>query len=146
VYGYLYPPPDLPWQSVDLRWDAGMAMSAFALTPRVVVAGEPVWVAFRLSAAAPVGADYDLFLQLLALDGSYLNGTDGAPQFGAAPTGDWASGEEVVDRRACFVPAGAPAGTYRVVAGFYRAGERASLVGAAAGTQVELGTIQVRAP
>lgn len=143
VYGYLYPPQELSWEVVDFRWDAGMAMSAYALIPRTLAPGEPLWVAFRLTAAGPVREEYDLFLQLLAPDGAYLNGTDGAPQFGAAPTTRWATGETIVDRRACFVPAGAAAGVYHVVAGFYRGGERATLAG---GTHVDLGTIEVRAP
>jgi hypothetical protein len=146
VYSYLYPPPDrVPVEVVDWTWEAGMTMSGYGMTPRVVAPGEPMWLEFHCSAAQSPGADYDIFVQLLAPDGRFVNGTDGAPQFGGRPTSGWQPGEGIVDRRAVFVPADSSPGAYRVIAGFYRGGERQPLVsgGAAALDHVELGEILV---
>jgi hypothetical protein len=123
-----------------------MAMLSVGLEPGIVEPGAPVWVESRLSATERPGADYDLFVQLLAPDGHFVTGIDGAPQFGAALTSWWEPGEVVVDRRALFVPGDAPAGMYRVIAGFYRGDERQALVGdngQMLGTHVELGQVQV---
>ena len=149
VYSYLYPPDDLTLETADYTWAPGMTLSAYGMTPDRVARGEPFWLEFHFSATQPPKANYDVFVQLLAPDGDFVNGTDGAPQFGAAPTTGWIPGETVVDRRACFVPGDAPPGQYRVIAGFYRGGERATVfddAGRDVGTHVELGTIAVRQP
>lgn len=147
IFSYLYPPADLPLETVDYRWQPGMRVSAVAMTPRTVAPGEPVWLAFHCTADARPQADYDLFVQFLAPDGHFVNGTDGPPQFGAALTSRWKPGETVVDRRAFFVPAGTPPGTYRVIAGFYINGERQVVLngtGNPLGTHIELGQIEVQ--
>jgi hypothetical protein len=146
VYSYLYPPDDLALMPVDYRWSAGMAMLSAGVAPGSVEPGEPIWVESRLSATENPDADYDLFVQLLAPDEHFVAGIDGAPQFGAALTSWWEPGEVVVDRRALFVPGNAPAGTYRVIAGFYRGDERQVLIGddgQVLGTHVELGQVHV---
>jgi hypothetical protein len=146
VYSYLYPPQDPALSPVDYRWSDGMAMLSVGLTPDVVKPGEPLWTTLRFSAFERPRADYDLFVQLLAPDGRFVNGIDGPPQFGAALTSSWQPDGVVVDRRALLVPEGAPEGTYRVVAGFYRGNERQAVVGGEGqvlGTHVELGEIKV---
>jgi len=123
-------------------------MPTYGIVPLTVSAGELVWVELRFEAVQKPGADYDLFVQLLAPDGHLVQGMDGPPQFGARSTSRWEPGEMVVDRRAMVVPEGSPGGTYRVIAGFYdRAGRQPVLdsAGQVSGTYVELGTVQVRA-
>jgi hypothetical protein len=126
-----------------------MTLSAYALGPQTVSPGQPFWLELCFSAMKPPDSDYDVFVQLLSPDGEFANGTDGAPQFGVAPTSAWVPGETIVDRRACFVPAGATPGTYRVIAGFYRGQERQpvyDVAGQPLGTHVELGEIRVTDP
>jgi hypothetical protein len=148
VYGYLYPTPlDDTLVEVDYRWAAGMEMSAYRPVPGNAAPGDLVRLTFRLSADQELDADYDMFLQLLGPDGRFVDGIDGPPQFGAAPTSRWEPGQVIVDRRAVRVPEDAPEGTYRVIAGFYRGGERQALVdgdGRPVGTHLELGEIEVR--
>jgi hypothetical protein len=146
VYSYLFPPHDLASTSVGYRWSAGMEMLSAGLAPGSAQAGTPVWVESRLSAVERPDANYDLFLQLLSPDGRFVDGVDGSPQFGGAPTSRWVPGEVIVDRRAMLVPGDAPAGTYRVIAGFYRGDERQPVVGRdgeALGTHVVVGEVEV---
>ncbi|MBN1579206.1 MAG: hypothetical protein JXA89_00780 [Anaerolineae bacterium] len=151
VYSYLYPPQEMSLSEVSYRWQPGMAMSAFGMvTPdgasRLVKPGEPVWLTFHCLAWQPIKADYDIFVQFLSPTGTYVNGTDGAPQFGATMTSWWLPGETIVDRRAFFVPEDAAPGEYSVIAGFYANGERQPLVDAFGNdlrTHIVLGRIQV---
>jgi hypothetical protein len=148
VYRYLFPPNEMPMRQGSARWAAGMSMPTYGIVPLTVSAGELVWVELRFEAVQKPGADYDLFVQLLAPDGHLVQGMDGPPQFGARSTSRWEPREMVVDRRAMVVPEGSPGGTYRVIAGFYdRAGRQPVLdsAGQVSGTYVELGTVQVRA-
>ena len=147
VYHYLYPPDEMPLTLVDYRWQAGMAMSAWGLTPRRVRAGEAVWLEFHCTAMHDIEQRYDIFVQFLSPEGVYVNGTDGAPQFGAAMTNWWQPAETVIDRRAFFVPPDAPPGVYRVIAGFYRGEERQTVFdgqGNELGAYIELGEIRVQ--
>jgi hypothetical protein len=147
VYSYLYPPPEGSLTQVDYRWAAGMAMTGFVMTPLRAAPGEPVWIELHCSAEQVPDADYDVFVQFLAPDGHFVNGTDGPPQFGARPTSGWQPGEAVIDRRAFFVPEDASPGVYRVIAGFYRGNERQPVfdgAGRPIGTHIELGRIEVR--
>ncbi|MBN1937324.1 MAG: hypothetical protein JW934_21885 [Anaerolineae bacterium] len=147
VYSYLYPPTEMPVQAVDYRWEPGMALRGFGLTPREVQPGEPVWLEFHLTAMHKIEDRYDIFVQFLSPEGVYVNGTDGPPQFGAAMTTWWQPGDTVIDRRAFFVPADAPAGEYRVIAGFYANDERLPVFdadGRELGPQIDLGVVQVQ--
>lgn len=147
VYSYLYPPDEMPVQTVDYRWLPGMALQGVGLTPRKVQPGDPVWLEFQFTALHKIVGRYDIFVQFLSPDGVYVNGTDGPPQFGAAMTSWWQPGDTVIDRRAFFVPADAPPGEYRVIAGFYADGERLPVFdadGGELGTQIDLGGMLVQ--
>lgn len=146
VYSYLYPPTEMPLEPVDYHWSPGMAIHEVGVTPRRVQAGDPVWVELHCSAMHKIKGRYDIFVQFLSPEGGYVNGTDGPPQFGAAMTDWWQPGESVIDRRAFWIPADAPPGTYRVIAGFYINGERVPAFNAREemiGTHIELATVQV---
>ena len=64
-------------------------------------------------------ADYAIFLQLFAADGSLVAQHDGPPNGGYAPTSTWAPGEQIPDRHGLALPADLPSATYRLVAGVY---------------------------
>jgi hypothetical protein len=147
VYSYLYPPDDISLSQVDYRWAAGMTMSAYGMAPVVVDPGEPIWLEFHYSAAHQPEVDYDVLLQLLSPEGSFVNGTDGPPQFGATLTSRWLPGKTIVDRRAVYVPVDAQPGRYDVITGFYGGGERQPVFhgdGRLLGTHVDLGHVRVR--
>jgi hypothetical protein len=146
VYSYLYPPEEMPLREVEYRWAARMTMSAVGMTPLVIAPGEPVWLEFHCGARKRPRNDFDIFVQFLDSDGHFINGTDGPPQFGAAPTSSWRPGDTVVDRRAFYVPEGARPGKYQVIAGFYRKGKRNPVSdgsGQKLGTHIELGQVEV---
>jgi len=117
LYHYLCPDSQLAAESTSYRWGEAIELRELAWGPRTVHPGQPVRLEFTFYAAIPVDNDYSLFVQLLSPDGTFVVGTDGAPQFGAAPTSTWAAGDEITDRRAFFVPADASPGRYTLIAG-----------------------------
>jgi hypothetical protein len=75
--------------------------------------------------AAPEG-DYSVFVHLMGPEGALVAQQDNIPLGGTYPTFLWQPGEGVDDPYELLVPAGAPPGPYRLVAGMYdwRSGER----------------------
>jgi hypothetical protein len=147
VFGYLVPREDMVVKRVSYRSASGLELLGYGMMPQRVMRGDPLWLTFELSTAETQQHDFDLFLQLLAPDGHFVNGTDGPPQFGASPTSRWEPGVTVVDRRAVFVPEATPTGVYRVIAGFYRNGERQPVydnLQRRLGTHIELGKVVVQ--
>lgn len=66
-------------------------------------------------------ADYTVFVQLLDANNQVVAQHDSPPQNGAAPTGQWAPGEFVLDEHRLALPAaGVTGGSYRLIAGMYR--------------------------
>lgn len=73
--------------------------------------------------------NYTVFVHLLGPDGKIVAQHDSPPVKGSFPTGGWTPGERLVDRYSLVLPAGAPAGRYRVEVGMYRpeSGQRLSV-------------------
>lgn len=63
--------------------------------------------------------DYNLFLQLLAADGSPVAQHDSPPNVGYTPTSTWQPGQPMIDRHALAIPFDLPPGDYRLIAGLY---------------------------
>ncbi len=74
----------------------------------------------------PVEEDLTVFVHLVGPDGALAGQADGYPLLGLAPFWLWDGGQTLRDRRELDWPAGAPAGSYRLLAGVYNAadGER----------------------
>ncbi|MFN8474268.1 MAG: glycosyltransferase family 39 protein [Anaerolineae bacterium] len=83
--------------------------------------GAPLSVTLYWKADAPAPADYNVFVHLLAPDGSIISQVDQRPGFGHYPTSAWRAGEIVVDPYTLSVPAGTPPGKYRLAVGWYDA-------------------------
>ncbi|MFN8531968.1 MAG: glycosyltransferase family 39 protein [Dehalococcoidia bacterium] len=92
--------------------------------------------------AAPA-EDLQVFLHLAGPDGQPVAQSDGAPLNGAYPTSLWAAGERVLDRRVLALPAGLPAGPYRLLAGMYRLSDGSRLRSPTGADSVELGVLSV---
>jgi hypothetical protein len=90
-------------------------------------------------AAQAVPVDYTVFLHLRDDSGNLVAQADGPPLDGWYPTSWWSAGERVSDTHTFALPAGAPPGVYRLVAGLYdpATGERL-------GEELDLGRIEVR--
>ncbi len=66
-----------------------------------------------------IEASYTVFVHLVGPDGQIYAQADRPPQDGRHPTTHWRPGEVVVDPYILEIPADAPEGTYRIVAGLY---------------------------
>ena len=102
---------------------------------------ELVWLPLQ----KPSG-DYNLFLQLLAADGTLVAQHDGPPNGGYTPTSDWPPGEEISDRHGVALPAELPAATYQLIAGMYDPNTGARLSVDQGHDFVELGSVAVESP
>ena len=106
----------------------------------------PVWrpdsahpVTLRWYAAATVPTDYTVFLHLRDDAGQLIGQADGPPLGGWYPTSWWGAGEWVTDEHTFPLPAGAPPGNFRLVAGLYD-----PATGARLGSEHDLGPVEVR--
>jgi len=83
-------------------------------------------------------ADYNLFLQLLTVDGALIAQHDSPPNGGYTPTSTWLPGQQLVSRHALALPSDLPAGTYQLIAGLYNPATGERLPVASKGDFVEL--------
>jgi hypothetical protein len=99
-----------------------------ATTPVTQIApGGEIPVELLWQAASAPGEPLVVVLQLLDAQGQVVAGLEEEPLRGRHPTQSWAAGEIVRDRHTLAVPAGLASGAYRLVAGVYRAADRARL-------------------
>ena len=98
-------------------------------------------------ALGKIDAYYSVYIKLIDEDGRTVVGWDGQPQQGQAPTLVWRPGESIEDMVMLDLPADAPPGEYRLVAGMYRAGDLARCLTLDAEgqpvDQVFLGTVRI---
>jgi hypothetical protein len=90
-------------------------------------------------------SDYNLFLQLLAADGTPVAQHDGPPNGGYASTSTWTPGEEIPDRHGLVLPADLTAAEYQLIAGLYDPVTGRRLHVDQGSDFVELGSIRVEA-
>lgn len=107
----------------DYRFGEGIALLNFR-QEEAVERGEVLRLELHFQKVGRIDGDYTLFTHLLSAEGVFVAGTDGEPQFGAAPTSLWGDGEGVVDRRGILIPGDIPPGEYQIEVGFYRDGQR----------------------
>jgi hypothetical protein len=82
--------------------------------------GETHEVSLQWGVAAPVAADYQLFVHLRdAVTNEVMDQADSAPLGGWYPTSWWAQGETVQDERPFLLSPDVPPGQYNLVVGFY---------------------------
>jgi hypothetical protein len=92
------------------------------------------------AAAAPLEADYQVFLHLRdRASGDVIAQADHAPLDGWYPTSWWPVGEVIRDAGHFSLPANMPGGTYDLVAGFYDLASLQPL-----GESFDLGPVQVQ--
>jgi hypothetical protein len=87
--------------------------------------------------------DYTVFVQLLGADGKPLAQSDAQPDNGGYPTSLWQPGETVRDSHSLTIPASAPPGEYRLVAGMYLLASGQRLPVAGGGDAVLLGAMRL---
>jgi uncharacterized membrane protein len=97
--------------------DAGSP--AAAISPGDAVPVDLLWQAAPDFAGEPLV----VVVQLLGEDGRVAASLEAEPLDGRYPTSGWLPGELVRDRHVLSVPDSVPAGTYRLIAGLYRAAD-----------------------
>lgn len=120
---------------VDLPASEGQARAA---------RGEALPVTLYWQAQREMTVSYKAFVQLVGRQG-VLSQVDSVPVGWSRPTTGWVTGEVIVDRYALSIPADAPQGTYRLIAGLYDEGtlQRLALSGDTAGDHVVLAEVVV---
>lgn len=93
--------------------------AATVISPGDVVPVELLW-----QATAAAGEPLVVVVQLLAAGDRLMANLEEQPLQGRYPTQNWTAAELVRDRHALQVPKDAPAGTYRLIVGVYRAADR----------------------
>ena len=105
---------------------------------------QPLPVEFTWQPIDQPQADYNLFLQLLNIDGALIAQHDTPPNGGYTPTYGWSGRKTVASRHALLLPPNLPAGDYRLIAGLYDPATGRRLPTAAGSDFVELGNITVQ--
>jgi 4-amino-4-deoxy-L-arabinose transferase-like glycosyltransferase len=118
-------------------------LSANRLAPGKALSLALVW-----RSHTPIKADYTVFTQLVGPDGKVWAQQDNYPQQNRLPTSRWLPEETVIDRYTLSVPADAPPGDYRLLAGMYdwHTGQRLTITaghGTAADNALELAQVRV---
>ncbi len=94
-------------------------------------AGQPLSLTLYWQSLAPVAAEYDVFVHVLAGDGRIVAQADQQPLQGLAPTNLWQPGDVVRDPYQIELPPELPAGMYTLQTGMYlrETGARLPVVG-----------------
>ncbi|MFQ5576532.1 MAG: hypothetical protein ACE5G8_06035 [Anaerolineae bacterium] len=111
--------------------------------PLTVRAGEilPVELAWRTG--APLVADYNVFVQLIAAGGLPAARRDSPPGGGYRPTQSWPVNELIADRHGLPLPPNLAPGAYRLIAGLVNPANGQRLTTPGGADFVDLGTVEV---
>jgi hypothetical protein len=107
-------------------------------------AGQALPVEFVWLPLSQPQTDYNLFLQLLHIDGSLVAQHDSPPNGGYSPTSTWQAGQPVTARHALALPLDLSPGDYRLITGLYNPMTGQRLPVAKGGDFVELGNISIQ--
>jgi hypothetical protein len=102
---------------VNAVFGGAIDLAAVAI-PGEITAGMPFTYTLYWSSRARVPADYQVFVHLLAADGTSAAGNDGPPRQGLYSTTFWSPGEIIADTRTWQLDV--PPGTYQIEVGLYR--------------------------
>jgi hypothetical protein len=118
--------------------DRRVTLLGFDLDNRLHQPGQALPLTLYWRARSELDTSYSVFVHLVDENGTIQAQKDSVPHGGQWPTTGWAPGEVITDEHALTIPANTPPGTYRLIAGMYRAdtGERLT---AAAGNDAPLG-------
>ncbi len=107
-----------PQQPLDYRLGDAITLTGYDLAGGVAPGGVLTVTLFWRADAAPPGS-YTAFVHLLDEAGQVIAQHDGLPRYGRYPTSAWQAGDVVPDEHVLYLPAAAPGGPVRLVAGMY---------------------------
>ncbi|MCB0208754.1 MAG: hypothetical protein KDJ52_05475 [Anaerolineae bacterium] len=128
---------------IEATFDQTIQLTAIKLLT-TISPGQPLPVEFTWQPLASPQADYNLFLQLLNIDGTLIAQHDSPPNGGYTPTSNWTTHEAVISRHALALPPNLPAGDYRLIAGLYDPTTGRRLPTDTGSDFVELGNVTVQ--
>ena len=121
----------------------GLRFLGYSADDQSVVPGELRKVSLFWQATAQPANDYTAFVQMLGEDGAPVALWE-APPGAAHPTSQWIDGTLMRTQTGLRIPASVPDGRYRLIAGLFRADDKALLRTAAGADHLSLDTLTVR--
>jgi hypothetical protein len=91
-----------------------------------------------------IDANYNVFLQLLAAEGTPVAQHDGPPNGGYTPTSEWPPSEEIIDRHGLAIPTDLSDTSYRLIAGMYDPATGQRIPVTTGEDFVDLGTVTIQ--
>jgi hypothetical protein len=108
-----------------------------------IPAGQALPVEFTWHALIQPQTDYNLFLQLINIDGTLSAQHDSPPNGGYTPTSTWLPNHPITARHALPLPANLPSGDYRLITGLYHPNTGQRLTAESGSDFIDLGIIHV---
>jgi hypothetical protein len=131
-----------PQVPLDVAFTDPIRLAGYNLASDTVTAGQDVKLDLYFESSGSIERNYQVFVHLIGPDGVIVAQDDRIAGADSYPTSVWASGTLMRNSFAMRVPAGTPAGTYRVIAGLYDAAGRLSVSGG--GDSIEIAAISIK--
>ncbi len=127
----------------DTHIGESIALVGYRAEPDVWQPGDVGRIVLYWRALKPMSKDYQVFIHLADENGVPVVQGDGAPVHALYPTSRWQPEETLADSHGLTLPAGMPAGQYRLLVGMYDASSMRRLAATRDGTPVQDGTIEL---
>ena len=131
-----------PQVPLDVAFTDPIRLAGYNLASDTVTAGQDVKLDLYFESSGSIERNYQVFVHLIGPDGVIVAQDDRIAGADSYPTSVWASGTLMRNSFAMRVPAGTPAGTYRVIAGLYDTAGRLSVSGG--GDSIEIAAISIK--
>ena len=130
------------------NFDSRIVLIDAAFDAEAALAGGELRIDLRWRGMRALDKDYTVFVQVVGPDGALYGQADSWPVQGARPTSGWQVGEEIEDVYRLYLKKNAPAGEYRIIAGWYLLADMGRLptvdaAGASTGDFYTVGTFTV---
>ncbi len=141
--------PPAPIYGEDVNFNNQIRLLGYDLDESALRAGNEAAIRLHWQSLRPTGLDYSIFIHLVDVTGTPVRQADGPPLDNAYPTSFWGSGEFIDDLHHFPAQNALPAGSYRVLVGFYEpvTGQRLPIVdesGGIVGDSAAIARFEVR--
>ncbi len=103
----------------QLQFADGVTLAGYAINRRQAAPGDTIELTLYWQAEGRPAQNYKVFVHLVNDAGARAAHHDSEPQAGAAPTGRWQPGQQIIDSHPLAIAPNAPPGAYRLVVGLY---------------------------